>query len=115
MELSPFQQGFARKSFTFPDLSASSSQRGHTGVARNLEARFLSWEWRYGKESCGKTNQIDNQIEQRLQNRRLMLQRSEVLLLHLVQSGDQGRSLSQCGLGSVWLWNGNDILISGMG
>lgn len=66
VELSPFQQGFARKSFTFPGLSASSpSHRGHTGVARNLEARFLSWDWRHGRESYGEKILL-NQIEQRL-------------------------------------------------
>lgn len=103
------------KVLPFPGLSASSpSQRGHTGVARNLEARFLSWDWRHGRESCGE-HILLNQTEQRLENRRLMLQRSEVLLSHLVWSGEQGRSLSQCGLGLVCLWNGNDILTSGVG
>lgn len=85
-----------------------------TWSSQEPEARFLSWDWRHGKESYGKDILL-NQIEQRLENRRLMLQRSDVLLSHLVQNGEQGRSLSQCGLGSVWVWNGNDILTSGVG
>lgn len=38
-----------------------------------------------------------------------------VLLLHLEKNGEQGRSLSQSGLGSVWMWNGNDFLTSDAG
>jgi len=40
---------------------------------------------------------------------------SDVLLLRLEKNGKQGKSLSQCSLGSVWIWNRNDFLTSDAG
>lgn len=44
----------------------------------------------------------------------MILIEGDVLLLHLEKNGEQGRSLSQCGLRSVWMWYGNGFLREAM-
>lgn len=86
------------KCLTKPEGSHRSSQEP--------EARFLSWDWRHGKESYGK-DIFMNQIEQRLENRRLMLQRSNVLLSHLGAGKVIIPVWSWLCLGVEWEWHLN--------